>query len=473
MDKTSIYIDGRWLDIEAERHVVTNATTGAAMATIPLAAAEHVDQAVRAARHALPGWAEASPESRGRVLQRIADGLQARAAELASLITAEVGMPLRLSEAIQVSAPIAAWRAYAELAARPQPGRIVGHSTVTREPVGVVGAITPWNYPLHQVTAKVAAALAAGATVVLKPSEIAPLSVYVLGEVIAESGLPPGAFNLVTGTGMEVGRAIVEHPDVAAVSFTGSTETGRRVASLAAQHLKRLSLELGGKSPAVVLEGADLVLAIKTTLSSCLLNSGQTCNALTRLVIPESQLVSATSLIRDMLAKYTVGDPMDRNTRVGPLATAQQRDRVLRLVADAIASGAPVIARGRSGDRPADGFFVEPVVIGPVGEDSALVQEEIFGPVLVVQTHVGTEDAIRLANCTPYGLAAAVFAQDDDSAAAVARHIRAGQIDLNGAPFNPAAPFGGFGASGIGRENGEFGMLEFLETKSVQRRAPR
>ncbi|WP_129781800.1 aldehyde dehydrogenase family protein [Peristeroidobacter soli] len=470
-NRHAIYIDGRWLQIQAPSFCVSDAATGEPMTSICLASAEHVNLAVRSAQKALPIWAAATPEQRSHVLNQIADGLEARATELAHVIAREVGMPLRLCEMIQVAAPIAAWRSYAGLAAQARNERSIGHSLVIDEPVGVVAAITPWNYPLHQITAKVAAALAAGATVVLKPSEIAPSSALILAEIIDGSDLPAGAFNMLTGLGSEVGTALVEHPDVTMVSFTGSTETGKHVAALASRGIKRLSLELGGKSPAVVLEGADLTQAVKSTLASCLLNSGQTCNALTRLIVPEARFEAVAQLLRELLPKYIVGDPMERTTRMGPLVSEQQRRRVTAFVDDAIRAGIPVIARGNLPEQLTGGFFFAPIVFGPAPEHCALVQQEIFGPVLTVQTHQGVDDAVRLANGTPFGLAAAVWADTDETAIAVARRIRAGQIDLNGAPFNLAAPFGGFGASGLGRENGEAGLSEFLETKSLQRKA--
>ena len=466
--KKATFIDGWWWSCEGAACPVLNAATGKTLTVIDAAKPAQADLAVKAAKRALPVWSATPPAERGRILEKIADGLAARADEIAAAITAEVGMPLRLSQRIQVGAPIEAWRHYAALASAPRPERRIGHSVIVEEPVGVVAAITPWNYPLHQITAKAAAALAAGCTVVLKPSEIAPLSAIILAEVIAETDLPPGAFNMVTGLGAELGPLLVSHPDVAMISFTGSTQTGRQVAAGAVQHLKRVALELGGKSPAVILEGADLGAAVKATLSSCLLNSGQTCNALTRLIVPVERLDEAAGLLRAALQKYPVGDPADPSARLGPLASEAQKLRVTRFVDNAVSQGAPIIAQARIDADLRDGFFVAPVILGPLDQGDALVQQEIFGPVLVVQTHRGTQDAIRLANCTRYGLAASVWAGDRDVAVEAARQIRAGQIDINGAPFNPLAPFGGFGSSGLGRENGEFGLAAFLETKSLQ-----
>lgn len=466
--KKSTYIDGQWINASGLVRPVLNAATGQPHAVIETATTHDVERAVTAAGKATQLWAAMTPEERGHILGQIADGVAVRAGEIAAAITVEVGMPLKLCERIQVGAPVAAWRNYAKLAAAPTAERKIGDSIIIEEPVGVVAAITPWNYPLHQITAKVAAALAAGCTVVLKPSEVAPLSAILLAEAIHGSDMPPGVFNMVTGVGAEIGPALVEHPDVAMVSFTGSTQTGRKIAAAAAGQMKRFSLELGGKSAAVVLEGADLSAAVKATLASCLLNSGQTCNAMTRLIIPSGWFDETAELIQGFLPRYIVGDPADPATRVGPLSTAAQKRKVDQYISGAISEGVPVIAQAELGKSLSRGFYVAPIVFGPVADGHVLVQEEIFGPVLVVQTHDGPEDAVRLANCTPYGLAASVWAADRKAAEAIGRKIRAGQVDLNGAPFNLFAPFGGYGSSGLGRENGEYGLREFLETKSLQ-----
>ncbi|MBY6139316.1 aldehyde dehydrogenase family protein [Leisingera daeponensis] len=468
IEKTDLYIDGAWVAAgDVPLAEVTDAGTGETFATVPLADAAMADRAAEAAARAFPAWAALPPAERAAHITRLREALKARHEALVELISRETGMPRKLTGMIQVGGPLAAWKFYAALAAEPQVPEVIGNSRVYREPVGPVACITPWNYPLHQVTSKVAAALAAGATMVLKPSEVAPLSAFALAEAAEEAGLPAGVFNLVTGTGPEVGEALVRHPAIAAVSFTGSTAAGKRVAALAAEGVKRVSLELGGKSAAVVLEGADLAAAVKATLGSCLLNSGQTCNAMTRLIVPEARLDEVAELLRTGLSKFTLGAPDDPATRLGPLASAEQKTRVSAMIARAEAAGVPVIARGEdAGDRP--GFFVTPVVFGPVPEDAETAREEVFGPVLSVLVHRGTEDALRIANDTAYGLAAAVWAADDAAAEDAARGIRAGQIDLNGAPFNLRAPFGGFGQSGIGRENGPYGLEEFQELKSVQ-----
>jgi len=464
-----LFIDGEWRAADGPSHVAYSARTGEPVAEVPEAAPAMVDAAVRAAARALPQWAATAHVDRAALIERVADALADRADEIAAAVTEEVGMPLRLSQRLQAAAPVEAWRANARYAASLEEERRIARSRIVREPVGVVVAITPWNYPLHQITAKIAAALAAGATVVVKPSEIAPTSAFILAECVAKAGLPAGVFNLLTGAGPTVGESLVRHPLAAMVSFTGSTAAGIRVAEIAAGGMKRITLELGGKSASIVLEGADLAKAVKATLASCMLNSGQTCNALTRLVVPRGRLGEVAELLRAAIATYRIGDPLDAATRLGPLASAEQAQRVRQTIAAARAAGAPVMAEATPPDGLPGGYYVAPIVFGPVDDfASSLVQDEIFGPVLVVQPHDGEDDAVALANCTRYGLAAAVWAVDADAAMRVARRLRAGQVDCNGAAFNPEAPFGGFGLSGLGRENGPLGLDGFLETKSVQ-----
>ena len=338
-----------------------------------------------------------------------------------------------------------------------------------REPVGVVAAITPWNYPLHQIAAKVAAALAAGCTVVLKPSEVAPLNAFVLTEIIHASGLPAGVFNLVTGYGPVVGEAMAKHPGVDMVSFTGSTRAGKRVSELASASVKRVALELGGKSAAVILEDADLAAAVNGTVNACFLNSGQTCSAHTRMLVPEGKYDEAAKIAAELAQGFTVGDPFGGAAKLGPLISDVQRDRVRGYIRKGIEEGAELLAGGA--DAPEGlpkGYYVKPTVFGKVKPDSIIAQEEIFGPVLSIITYKDEDEAVRIANGTPYGLAGGVWSKDEGRANKVARRIRAGQVDINGGPFNLSAPFGGFKQSGNGRELGRFGLEEFLEYKSLQ-----
>jgi betaine-aldehyde dehydrogenase len=332
-----------------------------------------------------------------------------------------------------------------------------------------VAAITPWNYPLHQVVAKVAPALAAGCTVVLKPSEVAPLSAFILAEIIHGSGLPSGVFNLISGYGESVGEALASHRGVDMVSFTGSSRAGKRIAELAASTVKRVALELGGKSAAVILDDADLAAAVKGTVGACFLNSGQTCNACTRMIVPESHYERAAALAVDAAAAYRPGDPLDERTRLGPLVSERQQERVLAYIRQGMAEGAELLLGGAElPEGLGHGFFVLPTVFGRVTPEMTIAREEIFGPVLSIMSCRDDDDAVRIANDTEYGLAAAVWSGDPDRADAVARRLRAGQVDINGGSFNLLAPFGGFKQSGYGRELGRYGLEEFLATKSLQ-----
>ncbi|MCY3000905.1 MAG: aldehyde dehydrogenase family protein, partial [Planctomycetota bacterium] len=389
--------------------------------------------------------------------------------ELAALITAELGAPLDFSRRVQAGLPVAVLGSMAQLATEVEREETVGNSRVVRQPVGVVAAITPWNYPLHQVVAKVAPALAAGCTVVVKPSELCPLSSFLFAEVVAASGLPPGVFQLVPGAGHDVGEALASHRDVDLVSFTGSTRAGRRVAELAGRDLRRVALELGGKSPCVVLDEGVLARAVPACVASAFQNSGQTCSALTRLIVPRARLAEATELAREAARGFRTGDPLDPATRLGPLVSSAQRERVRGFIARALAAGQKLVVGGP--DAPAGlerGWFVAPTVFTDVDPAAELAREEVFGPVLALFGHDGDEHALALANDTPYGLAAAVWSSDGARAERLGRRIRAGQVDLNGAKWNLLAPFGGFKASGQGRELGRHGLEEFTELQALQ-----
>lgn len=462
------FIDGQRCAVSDGRTVrIHDAATEAPLGDVHLGNARDVDQAVKAAARALAAWQRLGVHARAAVLRAVADALELTGQALAQQISREVGMPLKLAQRIQVDAPVAAWRATAALAGTFAFVREVGHSRVTMMPVGVVAAITPWNYPLHQITGKLAPALLAGCTVVLKPSELAPAAAAHLMSACEQAGMPPGVLNIVWGDG-EVGEALVTHPGVQMVSFTGSTQVGRKVAALAAGDMKRVSMELGGKSPAIVLPGADLARAVKATVASCFLNAGQTCSATTRLIVPRADYPQCRTLLADAVAGMVLGDPADGATRVGPLLSALQRQRVLAHIAEAERAGFERIAGGPDAAVPGRGYFVAPTVYGNVSPDSRLATEEIFGPVLAVLCYDTVNEAIAQANGTRYGLAATVWAADDASAEAVADQLRAWQVDINGARFNAAAPFGGFGMSGVGREGGVYGLEEFLEPRAVQ-----
>ncbi|MBG0561691.1 aldehyde dehydrogenase family protein [Actinoplanes aureus] len=464
--RDELYIGDAWVPPDSsERIPVENPYTEEVFGHVPAGTAEDVNLAVSAARQALHSWAATPPAERGAALGRLHTALAARADEIARTVGLELGTPLKIAKAIQAGLPLTVLAGYAELAARPVAEETIGNSLVVHEPVGVVGAITPWNYPLHQVVAKVGAALAAGCTVVLKPSELTPLVAYLLADAAHESGLPAGVLNLVTGTGPEVGAAIAGHPDVDMVSFTGSTATGRAISHAAADRIARVSLELGGKSANVILEDADLVKAVKVGVGNAFLNSGQTCTAWTRMLVHRSHYDEAVELAAKTASGYTVGDPFDAATRLGPLVSAGQRERVRGFIERA---SARLVAGGLDAPVPSTGHFVAPTVFADVDPESELAQEEIFGPVLSIIGFSDDDEAVAIANNSKYGLAGAVWGSDE-RAVAVARRIRTGAVDVNGGAFNPFAPFGGYKQSGIGRELGAYGLAEFQQVKAIQR----
>jgi aldehyde dehydrogenase (NAD+) len=451
---------------------VLNPATEEVIGSVPAGTPADADAAVAAAVAAFPAWAAQSPGERAAVVRRISEGIAARRDELASVLTAEVGVPITFATKVQASLPAATSKGVADLVE--QGGfaftEEIGHSLIVREPVGVVAAITPWNYPLHQIVAKLAPALAAGCTVVLKPSEVAPLNTQVLAQILQDAGVPAGVVNIVHGTGPVVGARLAEHPDVDMVSFTGSTRAGRAVAAAAAQTVKRVALELGGKSANVILDDADLAKAVKLGVANAYLNGGQSCNAWTRMLVPESLHDQAVELAVAAAAKYVPGDPTDPATRIGPMVNELQRDRVVGYIRAGAEAGATLAYGGpEKPDGLERGFFVRPTVFSGVREDMVIAQEEIFGPVLSVLPYTDEDDAVRIANDSVYGLGGAVFAGTDERAVEVAKRIRTGQVDVNGGAFNPLAPFGGYKQSGNGREFGKFGLEEFLEVKSIQR----
>jgi len=466
----SNYIDGRWVPSADSGGIdVVNPATGAVIDRVPAGHEDDVDAAVRAARAAFGIWSATSPAERAERLDAARLLLDERADDVAATISADMGSPLTFARRVQVGTPLAVLASFVELLASYDfGGDRVGNALVVREPAGVVGAITPWNYPLHQVVAKVAAALAAGCTVVLKPSEVAPLAAYALADIFHEAGLPAGVFNLVSGTGKIAGEAIASHRDVDVVSFTGSVQAGRRVAEVAAGTIKRVTLELGGKSANLVLPDADLATAVKVGVAKAFINSGQTCNALTRMLAPASSYDEAVELAVKNTERYQVGDPLDEGTRLGPLASAAQRDRVRDYIERGVAEGGRVVVGGA---EPVSGLeqgsYVRPTVFADVTPDMSIARDEIFGPVLCVMRYETEDEAVAIANGTPYGLAAAVWSGDQEHAVRVARRLRAGQVEINGGAFNVAAPFGGFAQSGYGRELGVHGLEEFLEVKAL------
>ncbi|MBM3734155.1 MAG: aldehyde dehydrogenase family protein [Acidobacteria bacterium] len=466
-----LYINGAWRTPLSPGLIdVLSASTEDVIGRIPESSPADVDQAAEAARQAFEGpWGETTAAERADWIEKLAGALKDRLKTVALTIAEEVGTPITMSASIQAGLPVMVTDSYAKLIREAKLEEEIGNSLIVREPVGVVGAITPWNYPLHQIMAKVAPALAAGCTVVLKPSEVAPMNAFLLAEACESIGLPAGVFNIVSGYGPVVGEAIATHPLVDMVSFTGSLRAGRRVMALAADTIKRVTLELGGKSANVILDDAPLDKAVSVGVKNAMLNSGQTCSAWTRMIVPRSRQDEAVEIARQTIAGLKVGDPLDPSTKLGPLVSAAQRARVEGYIAAGKSEGARLVA---GGGRPAGldrGYFVEPSVFADVQAKMTIAQEEIFGPILSILPYDTEQEAIAIANDSIYGLAGGVWSADAERALRVARKIRTGQVDINGGRFNALAPFGGYKQSGTGRELGRFGLEEYLQVKSIAR----
>jgi acyl-CoA reductase-like NAD-dependent aldehyde dehydrogenase len=470
IEHEKIYIDGKWVGASGSaRIVVVDPSTEQEIGRFRSSSVEDVDSAVTAAKAAFASWSTTTPVERAAFLADAAAQLNARLAEIGTLIARDVGMPLPLSMMIQAGLPARVMDSYAKLTPVFDWESEVGNSLIIREPAGVVGAITPWNYPLHQLVAKTAAALAAGCTVVAKPSEVAPLSAYVLAEIFDAVGLPAGVFNLVAGD-LTIGQALVEHPGVDVVSFTGSARAGTDIASRAAQRLARVTLELGGKSANIMLDDAPIAESVDAAVTKCFLNSGQTCTALTRLVVPRSILSQVEEAAVASAKRFVLGEPTNPATRLGPVVSETQRERVRAYIRGAIADGTRLLCGGS--DTPAEtpvGFFVAPTVFSDVDNASKIAQEEVFGPVLCIIAYDSEEQAIAIANDSTYGLSGGVMSRDTDRAIAVARRIKTGQVGINNGAFNPEAPFGGVKKSGYGRELGAEGLHEYLAIKAIHR----
>jgi aldehyde dehydrogenase (NAD+) len=461
-----LYLDGRWAPSAAPGQLlVVDPTTARPMGTVPRGCREDVDAAVAAAARAFPTWSELPPAERAGYLEAIADGLERRAEELAELIALEVGMPE--AQCLDEQIPVDDFRVNAGLATTYAFEERVEGGWLRHEPVGVVAAITPWNYPLSQIAAKVAPALAAGCTIVVKPSEVAPINAFVLAEIVHEAGLPPGVFNLVSGDGPTVGEQLVTHPDVDMVSFTGSSRAGKRIAGLALQRVARVTLELGGKSPLVILDDADLEQAAAYGVRDCFTNSGQACNALTRMLVPRTSSADVAAIAARVADGMVVGDPLEPGTDLGPLVSDVQRDRVQDFILRGLDEGARLVAGGTGSPVGSDGYFVRPTVFADVTNDMVVAREEIFGPVLVVIPYDHETDAVRIANDSDYGLWAAVWSASEERACDVARRLRVGGVSINGAEATSSTPFGGFKQSGLGREMGPHGLAEYLELKAL------
>ncbi|WP_327437718.1 aldehyde dehydrogenase family protein [Pseudomonas donghuensis] len=468
-DYPRLFIDGSWQVPSGQGLAeVINPATEEVAGRVPLGDEQDVNRAVAAARHAFGSWAQTPSSVRAGYISALAEQLKARADEMAAVITCELGMPVQWCRAVQVDGPIVGLEQYIELAGLMDEVREVGNSRVVREAVGVCAFINPWNYPLHQLIGKLAPALAAGCTVVLKPSQETPLHAFLLAEMIEAIGLPAGVFNLVSGPGSKVGEALARHPQVDMVSFTGSTGAGVRVAQAAAPSVKRVCLELGGKSPLLITADADLDAAVRYGVQDVMINSGQTCTALTRMLLPASRYEEALAIALDETRQLVMGDPQDPSSFLGPMCSAAQRRTVLDYIRIGQEEGARLLCGGDTGPGFERGFYVAPTLFADVDNRMRIAQEEIFGPVLCLIPYADEAQALALANDSPFGLSSAVWAADRERALQLGRQLRAGQCFVNGAGFNYQAPFGGYKQSGNGREWGEEGLAEFVEVKAIQ-----
>jgi len=469
MDTLKFYIDGAWIDPAAQSTLgIVNPATEETFAHISLGSRQDVDRAAGAARRAFAIYGETSVEERLSWLHKIIAGFRAHLPELARMMSLEMGAPITFATERQATVALFHFEEAARVLAQYPFEERMGPGIIRHEPIGVCGLITPWNWPLNQVASKVAPALATGCTVVLKPSEIAPLSAMLFAEIVHEAGLPAGIFNLVNGDGPTVGEAIAKHPDIDMVSFTGSTTAGVRVAKLAADTVKRVAQELGGKSANIILPDADLKAAVIAGVHACYTNAGQNCQSPTRMLIPRAQRDAAFAAAREAVETVRVGDPLDPTTTMGPLVSKEQYEKVQNLIQSGIDNGATLVAGGTG--RPADlnrGYYVRPTVFGDVTPEMRIAREEIFGPVLSIMSYDTEDEAIDIANNTPFGLAGFVQSKDVNRARSVANRIRAGRVYLNGAPFDRSLPFGGYKQSGNGREFGIFGFEEYLEVKAI------
>jgi aldehyde dehydrogenase (NAD+) len=463
------YINGEWVEPAGRETIdVINPATEEAFATISMGTAEDVDAAAKAARAAFPAWSQSSVEERKTVLQKIMAGIQARAGDLAAAITSEMGAPVGLANAAQVPSGLGHFAAVLPVLENYKFQETRGSTLIVKEAAGVCGFITPWNWPLNQIACKVAPALAAGCTIVLKPSEVAPINAYILAEIIDECGLPPGVFNLVNGDGPNVGAAISAHPEVDVVSFTGSTRAGREVARAAADGIKRVTQELGGKSANIILDDtADFGKAVFSGVLNCFGNSGQSCNAPTRMLVPKARMGEAIESAKAAAAKAVVGDPNSEGTSLGPVVSELQFNKINALIEAGIKEGAELIAGGPGRPDGLDkGYFIKPTVFANVTNDMTIAREEVFGPVLTIIGYDDDADAIAIANDTEYGLSGYISGEPAH-AQQIALQIRTGMVNINGAPLDISAPFGGYKKSGNGREWGLEGFEEYLETKAM------
>ena len=469
VNRTQFYIDGAWVNpVTPKTRPVVNPATEQPMYDIAMGSAADVDKAVAAARRAFETFSQTSREERVALLTRVVEIYKSRTQDLGAAISDEMGAPLAFAEKFQVGAGLGHIVATLDILKTYNFEEPIGSAMVVREPVGVVGMITPWNWPLNQIACKVAPALAAGCTMILKPSEFTPSSALIFAEILHEAGVPKGVFNLVNGLGQEVGAAMSSHPGIDMISFTGSTRAGIDVAQRAAPTVKRVSQELGGKSPNIILEDADLQKAVTGGVAHVFMNSGQSCNAPTRMLVPQSKMNEAIAFAKGVAEGTKAGDPRAADTKIGPVVSSIQWEKIQTLIKKGIEEGATLVSGGPGRPEGVEkGFYVRPTVFANVTNDMTIAREEIFGPVISIMGFKDEDEAVKIANDTPYGLAGYVSAGSIERARKVGRQIRAGNINLNGVPNERTAPFGGYKQSGNGREWGKFGLDEYLEVKAI------
>jgi aldehyde dehydrogenase (NAD+) len=474
VNRMKFYIDGAWVDpIGKQTRSVVNPATEEAMYEVALGSKQDVDRAVAAARRAFQAFSRSSQDERVALLSRIADAYKKRSKDIGAAISDEMGAPKALAERAQAGAGLGHIMTTIDVLKNYKFEESLGSATVVREPVGVIGMITPWNWPLNQIACKVAPAIAAGCAMILKPSEYTPTSALIFAEILHEAGVPAGVFNLINGLGPEVGAAMSEHPGIDMISFTGSTRAGIDVAQRAAPTVKRVSQELGGKSPNIILDDADLQKAVAGGVAHCFNNSGQSCNAPTRMMVPHTKMKEVAAIAKSAAEKAKPGDPKGDTTTLGPVVNKIQWDKIQGLIKKGIDEGATLVTGGLG--RPEGlnkGFYVRPTVFADVTNDMSIAREEIFGPVLSIIGYKDEADAVAMANDTPYGLAGYVWSGNVERARKVAAELRAGNINLNGVANERSAPFGGYKQSGNGREWGKFGLEEYLEVKAIAGPSP-
>ena len=466
---TKFYIDGAWVDpVEVQTTAVINPATEAEIGQISLGTAADIDRAVGAAKAAFEAYSNTTIAERMALLEKILAEYQLRMGDMAAAISAEMGAPMSLANTAQAPSALGHIMFAIEALKNYQFEEVRGNNKILKEPVGVCGLITPWNWPINQIACKVIPALACGCTMVLKPSEVAPLDAYIFAEILDKAGVPKGVFNLVNGEGGTVGDALTSHPDIDMVSFTGSTRAGVAIAKNAADSVKRVAQELGGKSANIILDDADLNEAVAGGVLHCFANSGQSCNAPTRMLVQKDQMPTAIAIAKAAAATVTVGDPQDETTQMGPVASEVQFKKIQKLIRAGIAEGAELITGGEGLPEGVEkGFYIKPTIFANVNNAMTIAREEIFGPVLSILPYEDEADAVRIANDTPYGLSGYVSSSDMARAEKVAKKIRSGNVHINGAAPDLSLPFGGYKQSGNGREWGEFGFEEYLETKVI------